>query len=69
MAEVTLQIEGMSCSHCLNAVNRALNAVPGATVRQVEMGRAVVDVAGRADAQQLVAAVSGAGYPATVAQG
>ncbi|MGH7583447.1 MAG: heavy-metal-associated domain-containing protein [Gemmatimonadales bacterium] len=69
MAEVTLQIEGMSCSHCLNAVNQALSAIPGATVRTVEMGRAVVDLTGPAGAQQLVAAVSKAGYPATVAQG
>jgi copper chaperone CopZ len=66
MSRVTLQIDGMSCGHCLNAVNRALHGVSGATVAEVTMGRAVVDLpAGGPDAAALVAAVAAAGYQAT----
>ena len=66
MTKVTLHIEGMTCSHCLNAVSRALNAVPGAVVESVQMGRAEVEVPTASDSEKLVAAVSDAGYPATV---
>lgn len=63
MKSVTLHITGMSCGHCLNAVNQALNGVAGATVRSVQIGRAEVDLAEpgpRSD--DLVTAVEEAGY-------
>ena len=68
MPVVTLQIEGMGCGHCLNAVSRALSGVAGASVRTVQMGRAEVEVDGGAPAAAaaLVAAVEAAGYHATV---
>lgn len=70
MSTVTLHIEGMSCSHCLNAVNKALSAVPGAQIESVQMGRAVVATAPEGpSAQELAAAVTRAGYPATPAAG
>lgn len=42
MRDLTLHIEGMSCGHCLNAVSRALNAVPGVEIGSVRIGRAEV---------------------------
>jgi copper chaperone CopZ len=68
MRQVTLHIEGMSCGHCLNAVNRALASVPGVEIDSVEIGRATV----RYDEQQvtpakLEAAVADAGYRTTAA--
>jgi copper chaperone CopZ len=66
MSQVTLHIDGMSCGHCLNAVNRALSGVPGAAVRSVQIGRAEVEVASGAVTEALVAAVEQAGYRATV---
>ena len=42
MRQATLQIEGMSCGHCLNAVNRALSAIPGVSIEAVRIGRADV---------------------------
>jgi copper chaperone CopZ len=68
MSLVTLQIDGMSCGHCLNAVNRALSGVPGVAVQSVQMGRAEVEVdaASRTVTDALVAAVEQAGYGATV---
>lgn len=67
MQHVTLHIEGMSCGHCLNAVSRALGAVPGVEIESVQIGRADV----RYDEQStspgaLEAAVAEAGYHATV---
>lgn len=68
MSTVTLHIEGMSCGHCLNAVNQALAAVPGARINSVQIGRAVVETAAEGPTpQQLADAVAKAGYRATPA--
>ena len=66
MRDLTLYIEGMSCGHCLNAVNRALAELPGVEVQSIRIGRADL----RYDEQQLnpariEAAVAEAGYRAT----
>ena len=66
MTTVTLHIEGMSCSHCLNAVRGALDALPGVTVREVRIGRAEVEVAPDGPSPDAIAgAVSDEGYPTT----
>ena len=65
MPAVTLHIEGMSCGHCLNAVSRALHAVPGVTVKRVQIGRAELDVEPASLADAAAAAVTAAGYRAT----
>jgi copper chaperone CopZ len=70
MGLVTLQIDGMSCGHCLNAVNKALNGVAGAKVNEVKMGRAVVELPAEGPGPEaLVAAVQKAGYRATPVAG
>lgn len=68
MRSLTLHIEGMSCGHCLNAVNRALAGLPGVEVESVKIGRADL----RYDEQtvepaRIEAAVTEAGYRATAA--
>lgn len=40
MDRMTLKIEGMSCGHCVGAVRRALDAVPGVEVEEVAIGEA-----------------------------
>ena len=65
MIPITLHISGMSCGHCLNAVQRALHGVPGAEVRSVRIGRAEVAVQEAVTVDALVAAVAAAGYTAT----
>jgi copper chaperone len=62
MNRVTLHIAGMSCSHCLNAVNGALSGIAGAHVTHVAMGRAEVEVSSSAVIDALVAGVEQAGY-------
>jgi copper chaperone len=68
MKTATLQIEGMSCGHCLNAVNRALASLPGVALESVQIGRASL----RYDESLITPdairdAVAEAGYRATVA--
>jgi copper chaperone len=66
MKNLTLHIEGMSCGHCLNAVNRALAQLPGVEVDSIKMGRADVRYDERAvEPSRIEAAVSEAGYRAT----
>jgi copper chaperone CopZ len=66
MKNLKLHIEGMSCGHCLNAVNRALTQLPGVEVDSVNMGRADVRYDERTiDPARIEAAVGDAGYRAT----
>ncbi|WP_254521625.1 heavy-metal-associated domain-containing protein [Natrinema caseinilyticum] len=60
----TITVEGMSCEHCEQAVEDALEDVDGVTSAEAdrETERAVVD--GDADPQALVGAVDEAGYDA-----
>lgn len=67
MQRVTLDIKGMSCSHCLNAVNRALAALPGVEIDSVAIGRADVSLdEAITSPAQLESAVANAGYPAKI---
>ncbi len=40
----TLSIAGMTCDHCLAAVRRTLDSIPGVAVRDVSLGGAVVEI-------------------------
>lgn len=63
MKDITIAISGMSCGHCLNAVNRALAALGGIVVRSVRIGRAELRVPeGDAATAQVYAAIEDAGY-------
>lgn len=64
-----LDIRGMSCAACVANVERALLAVPGAYTASVDLLGHRADVqwdGAAATAQDFVAAVSRAGYPATL---
>jgi copper chaperone CopZ len=66
MRQATLHIEGMSCGHCLNAVNHALGSLPGVRIDQIRIGRADVSYdESLTDPSRLEAAVAEAGYRAT----
>jgi copper chaperone CopZ len=69
MRQATLHIEGMSCGHCLHAVNRALSAIPGVRIEAIRIGRADVSYdESSTSPSQLEAAVTEAGYRAMVQQ-
>lgn len=64
---ITLDINGMTCSHCVHAVTKALKSVPGVKAVSVnlEVHRAQVD--GSAEPNALIRAIEGEGYQAKVA--
>lgn len=68
MRPLILSIDGMSCHHCLNSVNKALAQLPGVSLQSVRIGRAELTYdESMIQAEAIVAAVTGAGYPATPA--
>ena len=40
MENLTLQINGMSCGHCVSRVQKALSGLDGVEVKQVDVGSA-----------------------------
>jgi copper chaperone CopZ len=57
----------MTCGHCLNSVNRALSTIPGVRIDAIQIGRAEVTFdENTTGPSQLEAAVTEAGYPATI---
>lgn len=62
----TLQIDGMTCGHCVMHVRKALAALPGVTTVDVTLQPAEAQVEGDAAPEALVAAVEAEGYAARV---
>jgi copper chaperone len=57
-----LDIEGMSCVHCVRAVVTGLGGVPGVAGADVKIGQAVVDHGPRVSLARLREAIELAGY-------
>ncbi|HSC59504.1 MAG TPA: cation transporter [Gemmatimonadales bacterium] len=67
MTPLTLSITGMSCGHCLNAVNQALGKLEGVKLGSVKMGRAELEYdESKLTPAAVTAAVSAVGYQASV---
>ena len=67
----TLAIQGMTCSHCIGAVQQALMAVPGVMAARVALGSAELDIESAAPAQVVsnaIHAVERAGYDAAAGE-
>ena len=65
MDTLHLDIDGMSCGHCVGAVKRALEALDGVSVDSVRIGGADVRYdSTKARAETVLEAVAEAGYPA-----
>jgi copper chaperone len=65
MSELVMRIEGMSCGHCVSRVTKALQATPGVTVKDVQVGSATVDHDGtQASIDAIVQSLDRAGYDA-----
>jgi copper chaperone CopZ len=63
---IRLEIGGMTCNHCVAAVEKALAAVPGvADVVEVTLQPGAATVRGTAAVDTLIAAVQQAGYQAS----
>ena len=62
---IELKVSGMSCQHCVAAVARALESVPGVARVEVDLGSGLVRIEGESlAADVLVRAVVGEGYSA-----
>ncbi|NLM42360.1 MAG: heavy-metal-associated domain-containing protein [Firmicutes bacterium] len=58
-----VEIKGMSCQHCQNRVETALNSLPGITAQvNLKKGQAVLSVTGDWNEEAVVKAVTDAGY-------
>ncbi|TGN99301.1 heavy metal translocating P-type ATPase [Burkholderia sp. USMB20] len=68
-ASLELAIDGMTCASCVSRVEKALEKVPGVTHASVNLAteRASVHGTGALDAATLIAAVTTAGYQASLA--
>ena len=61
---IELQVNGMTCGHCVNSVTRAVKSLdPGAAV-QVDLPSGRVRVDGGSSVAELTEALDRAGYPA-----
>lgn len=61
MEDVVIQVEGMSCSHCANAVSNLIKDVDGVSACEVDLDKALatVQVAGESITRQdLVKAIN-----------
>lgn len=66
MTKQVIEIQGMGCDHCVHAVRKALEAIDGLNVEEVEIGRAVVTTDGSAlNAAVVAKAIEQAGYSVT----
>jgi len=70
LADLTLQVGGMSCASCVRRVEKALQAVPGVQAASVNLAteKASVKALPNVAAAALTAALAKAGYPASVVE-
>lgn len=65
MRQIRLEIEGMSCGHCVAAVRSALTGLAGVQEAEVRIGEATVTLdPAQASIGALIDAVQDAGYEA-----
>jgi copper chaperone len=60
-----LEIEGMTCDHCVRAVTEALRLVPGVTQVAVTLNPGKARIEGQPEAEALKSAVWEEGYRVT----
>ena len=69
MERLTLNIDGMTCGHCVRSVSNALEELDGVTVEQVQVGQATVSYDPSAATRDRIAqAVTEEGYTVASAQ-
>ena len=63
MERITMKIDGMSCGHCVSAVDKALQQVDGVKVESVRIGAATISYDPSAVSEQRISdAVADEGY-------
>ena len=65
MDSITLQVDGMTCQHCVKRVQKALSGVSGVESAEVSLEKGQAEVKGRnLDLSALTTVVEQAGYKA-----
>ena len=64
--QTKLNIEGMTCEHCVKAVQGALERTPGVDKAEVDLAAGQATVEGAADVQTMLHAVEEEGYTASL---
>ena len=68
MARTKLNVQGMTCNHCVSSVKNALEGVSGVRSARVDLdsGTAVIDYDdGKTEPRELASTVADAGYQAS----
>jgi copper chaperone len=70
MKTTTLRVTGMTCGHCVQAVERALRDQSGVHSARVDLGAGLAEVSyeGEVPSDTLIAAVESEGYTASLAE-
>ncbi|HEX8602250.1 MAG TPA: heavy-metal-associated domain-containing protein [Pseudoduganella sp.] len=63
-----LQVENMSCGHCVAAVTKAVKSIDGSAQVDVDLAGKGVKVQSGAALDAVKAAIADAGYPVTAAR-
>ena len=70
MERLVMDIQGMSCGHCVGTVKRALGAIDGTTIDSLTVGSAEVHYdPAKTDERAILTAVDAAGFPARAVAG
>ncbi|MBI5213171.1 MAG: heavy-metal-associated domain-containing protein [Nitrospirae bacterium] len=63
MTEATIKIDGMSCQHCVMRVKKAIDAVAGVSMSDVQVGSAAVKFdESKLKKEDITTAIEKAGY-------
>ncbi|KUI35611.1 heavy metal transporter [Mycobacterium sp. IS-1496] len=57
-----LEVEGMSCAHCVASITEAVQPLPGVTAVAVDLDASAVTVSGEPDQTAVVSAIEDCGY-------
>lgn len=60
-------VQGMTCGHCIRAIETCIRAQDPAAQVQVDLGQKEVRVASRLAADEVIAAITAKGYEAALA--
>ncbi|WP_343897105.1 heavy-metal-associated domain-containing protein [Rheinheimera tangshanensis] len=63
--KVQLKVTGMTCNHCISMVNKAIAALQTDAKVTVDLAQQQVSVESIVTAEEIIAALDEAGYPAT----
>ncbi len=59
---IVLEVQGMSCGHCVSAITAAVTPLAGVTSVDVDLAGGKVTVDGTADVDAVTAAIEDSGY-------